>query len=715
MDFVRMIIRRFAEHKLLFGVFLFSAFLEVLYASAAPLSLKYLVDEAFTPKDIHAFVLILVILLGGGLLSIGASIGGDYSLGKLGGKVTLQMRMELFSHLLRQSQSFYGRYRTGDLVSRFIGDMSSIERVIRGSFPLFLRESSSVILGLILLFSLEWKLTLAMLAGSVLMFIGPRLIQGRAEEANAAYKEAQERFSNMIDETVKGQRTIKSLHLQGRIGETAGRHIQELFASGIRLHRVNSLMERLPVTALLVLNGIMIGFGGYMIFHDKMTVGGFMAFFTLFMSVGQAATNLSFLIPSLIESSVSFRRVGEVLEQQPEVQEAAQPQRLHAPIPSVQMDKVTFGYTAETVQLREVSLQIQAGSYVAFVGPSGSGKSTALQLLARYYDPQQGTVRIDGQDLRGVSEVSLRKVATLVTQDTFLFEATLRENLMLGNTGLSEDEMLQAAREARIHEVVSGWPDGYDTWVRSEGGPLSGGERQRIALARALLRRPGLLLLDEVTSALDAATEADINRLLTNIRGRTTVVSVTHRLASVMHADLIYVFNEGSIAESGTHNQLLAKEGLYNSLWQKQHGFHLSSDGLHASVDISRLSQLPFFEGIERPLLEEISGLFSTEVCSEGESLVREGETGNKFYIIVRGKFEVLKHCPGQEAVRVAVLQDGDHFGEMGLLRNIPRTATVRALSNSTLLSLEREAFERMLSRYQQMLQSLEDMLRQRM
>ncbi|WP_135553667.1 ABC transporter transmembrane domain-containing protein [Paenibacillus cymbidii] len=710
MRFIGTLMRLMLPYKALGWMFVLCLLVEVAYAAAAPLSLKYMVDEAFTPRNFHAFLVILLLLLGGGLLNIGASFGGDYALGNLGGRMIRKLRIDLFTHLQRQSLPFYQHYQIGDLVTRFSTDMNAVERVVRVALPFFLKEALGVVLGLILLFSIEWKLTLAMLAGSTLMFVGPRLMQRRTETANVRYKEAQERFTNTIDEMVKGHKTIRSLHLQERFQERARKQAHELFSFGLNVHLAGSLMERLPLMALLLLNGIMIGFGGYLIFHDQMTVGGFMAFFTLFLSVGQSGSSLSFLIPNLIDSSISFRRIRDVLDQPPSVPEAPHPLALPPSLPGVRMDEVTFGYSEETEQLKQVNLRIAPGSYAAFIGTSGSGKSTALQLLSRFYDPRQGTVAIGEHDLRTVSEASLRNTVTLVTQDTFLFHTTIRDNLLQGS-GVSEEDMIEAAKQANIHEVIAGWPDGYDTMVHHGGGSLSGGERQRIAIARALLRRPKLLLLDEVTSALDPATEADINGLLERLRSKTTIVAVTHRLASVQHADCIYVFRDGRIADSGTHRELLDRSELYRSLWEKQFGFHLSQDGLHATVELERLAKFPFFEGVALPLLQDIASLFATETCKEGEPVVSEGEQGNKFYMIVRGKFEVLKRMENGAERRVAVLQDGDHFGEIALLHNIPRTATVKALGPSVLLSLRQEAFHRLMDEHPNLKLALERIL----
>lgn len=714
MRFLTTVLRYFMQHKRMSFLFACSILIEVAYMSAAPLSLKYLVDEAFTPKNAHAFVIIMGILLAGGSLNVLSSIVGDYSLGRLSGEVVRKLRGELLAHMQKQSFSFYQRFKSGDLITRFISDVGAMERVIRASFPLFTKETLSVLLGLAMLLVLEWKLTLAMLIGAALVFIAPKLLQNRAETANANYKQAQERFANVIDEMVRGHKTIKSLHQQNRFQQLSRKHIQDLFTFGLRLHMANSFMERLPVIGLLLLNGIMMGFGGYLIFTDQMTVGDFMAFFTLFLAVGQSVSNVSFLLPNLYESNVSFQRVEELMAQNTDVAEAASPLELPAAIREIRMDGVTFGYAREAVQLRDVNLRIEAGSYVAFVGPSGSGKSTALQLLSRFYDPDEGVVAINGVDLRGVSEHSLRKRSTLVTQETFLFDATVRDNLLL-DSGATEEEMVTAAKQANIDETIAKWPGGYDTWVHQGGATLSGGERQRLSIARALLRQPELLLLDEVTSALDPASEDEINRLIHAIRGSKTIVSVTHRLASAVGADRIYVFNEGRVVESGTHHELLQLQGLYSSLWEKQHGFHLSPDGQHATIDVGRLAKLPFFAGIESELLHDISALFSTETCSEGQEVVREGEEGNKCYIIVRGKFEIWKAQPDGRQIRVNVLQDGDHFGEIALLRGIPRTATVRALVPSVLLSIRREAFHRLTRDYPHLLAALEHTLKARM
>lgn len=715
MKFLLIMLRYFMRHKLLCCAFVLCVLIEVAYATAAPLSLKYLIDEALLPKDFRIFALILGVLLLGGLLSATASLFGDYSLGRLSGETVRRLRTELFAHVQKQSLAFYQRFRTGDLVTRFSNDMDTMENVTRVLCPLLLRESFSLTLGLTMLLLIEWKLTLVTLSGAALMLIGPKLLQRRAEAAHLSYKQSQERFSNTIDEMVKGHRTIRALHQQRSFFERASQQIGQMYTFGLRAFTVNSLMERLPTMTLLLLNGAMIAFGGFLIFRDQMSVGDFMAFFTLFMAVGQSGSNLSFLIPGLIESGVSLRRINELLEQRPDTEEPGEPAALPSTVAPVALENVSFGYTADKELLRQINMNIAAGSYVAFVGPSGSGKSTALQLIARFYDPNRGgRVTIGGVDLRQAGEASLRRHAAIVTQETFLFHGRLRDNLTLDNDAISEADMIEAARMADIHDTIMKWPEQYETPIHHDGGSLSGGERQRISLARALLRKPRLLLLDEPTSALDPATEAEINALLYRLRGEHTIISVTHRLESICEADHIYVFHDGSIAQQGTHEELLAQQGLYATLWDKQHGFYLSEDGLSAAIDGERLARLPFFAGIEPQALNDVAALFATETRKEGEAVVTEGEEGNKFYMIVRGKFEVTRRTQDGRQ-RLAVLQDGDHFGEIALLHNVPRTATVTALAQSVLLSMRREAFFTLTAKYPQLLAELERTLAHRL
>ena len=304
-----------------------------------------------------------------------------------------------------------------------------------------------------------------------------------------------------------------------------------------------------------------------------------------------------------------------------------------------------------------------------------------------------GTITFDGIDIRHVTQGSLRSQLGIVSQENFLFNMSIAENIRLGKPDASDADVQAAARAAGIHDAILDMPYGYDTTVGERGGRLSGGEMQRIAIARALVRNPEILLLDEATSALDPATEVAINGTLHRIGQDRTVVTVTHRLSSIIHADRIYVFHGGIVVEQGRHEDLISRKGHYSDLWHKQGGFILSGNGEMAEVTAERLKLVPILSGLDDVLLEEISKLFITECYPAERAVVHEGDTGDRFYIVVRGRVEVSKRgADGTEQV-VNVLEDGDHFGEIALLKSIPRTATITTLVSTVFLTLQRDMF----------------------
>jgi ATP-binding cassette, subfamily B, bacterial len=353
---------------------------------------------------------------------------------------------------------------------------------------------------------------------------------------------------------------------------------------------------------------------------------------------------------------------------------------------------------------------------VAFVGPSGSGKSTILNLLMRFYDPGAGFIAIDGHDLRAVTQTSLRAHMGMVLQENFVFNMSVRENIRLGKPDASEEAIMNAAKAAGLHEWIMALPMGYASAAGEQGVRFSPVQMQRLAIARAILRDPEILLLDEATSALDQADEVAVNETLrAAARGR-TVVSVTHRLSTVAEADHIFVFDQGEIVEQGSHYELLGADGLYANLWRKQAGFTFSADGRHVDVDAHRLKAFPILETLDEEKLGELAPYFATETFQPGRDIVRQNDPGDKFYIIARGKVEVWRtEEQSGNTKRVAVLQDGDFFGEITLITGFPRTATVRAMTVCTCISLERGQFNRMMDRFPELQRQLSDIAVQRL
>ena len=683
---------------------------ETAYIAASPLSFQFLIDGAFPAKDVSLFSLVLALLVVGGIVYLGAGLLSDRLLAKANERAVYDLRENIFRHVAAQSEEFYHRFDQGSLMNRLTSDIAAVDRTISGILPRSFRETLSLLIGLSLLLQLEWKLTIVMAAGSVLLFASPYLLRRKAERSSEHYRVENDAYIGLIDEVLKGRRVVKGMHAAPYILGRVQQRLTSLMSAGIRVTFVYALLDRLPLTAFLALNAVMIGFGGYFILQDDLSVGAFIAFYTIFLNVGQSVSSLSQIVPSLIEAGVSFRRIDEVLRHRSPLALPSRPKPFAGVRNEVRFRDVSFGYDESSLALDGVSLAIPAGGMTAFVGQSGSGKSTALQLLLRFYDPKQGAIEADGVDLRELSEADYRRHTGVVFQDSFLFNDTIFENISLSRPGVTLEEVRAAAEAARIRELIERMPDQYETMVKDFGGRFSGGQRQRLAIARALIGDPQLLVLDEITSALDPATEADINELIWRLRGERTIVTVTHRLASVRNADVIVVFRNGRVAESGTHDELLARGGLYADMWEKQHGFVLSADGFLAKVEGERLSKLPFFRGIPAEQLESMSGLFITETYDDGHRVVRENDAGDKFYIIVRGRVAVEK-----AGVRVAVLEDGDYFGEIALLKDIPRTADIVAIGPTVLLSLRRDQLLELTAAYPSIRGVLERTLEERM
>jgi ATP-binding cassette subfamily B protein len=336
-------------------------------------------------------------------------------------------------------------------------------------------------------------------------------------------------------------------------------------------------------------------------------------------------------------------------------------------------------------------------------------------MLTRFYEPATGTVAFDGHDLKRATQDSLRRQLGIVFQESILFNTTIRENIRLGRPGATDAEVEAAARAAEIHDIIITMDRGYDTPVGERGGRLSGGQRQRIAIARAILRNPCVLVLDEATSALDAGTEASINKTLEHVARGRTVVSVTHRLAAMVNTDRIFVMDRGQLIEQGKHGELLALGGVYAKLWEKQSGFVIAEDGRQASVAPSRLHSIPMLKSLDNDTLKTLADIFVTERSPAGREVFREGDLGDKFYIVARGTLTVWVNTPDGGQKQIRTMDDGDHFGEIALMEDTPRTATVRTSTDCIFLTLARDPFLKLLQREPKLRESFKKVVAERL
>ncbi len=671
--------------------------IEVAYDTSLLLSLRFLIDRAIVPQNGDLLVLVGAALTGGFLLTVLVQLLRDYHYAALTSRVLRDLRVAMFRHLQRVPLAFYARTGTGDLVARFSTDLAAIESAfVNGAFGALLSVLNIVAGGAALIY-LDWRLAAVALGGIPLVMLGPRIFGGRAVGIGAAARGQQAQLVNLVQENVGAQPFVRAFDLGEAV---AGRFVAQadvLRGFVARFNFLSNLTERSPNIAMAALTLVVLSFGAFLAFTGSLSVGALAAAFALFGHVSNGVRRVTLIAPTVLRATGAMQRVQAVLDE-PAATEAAAAPALPRLDGEIAFRNVSFGYSPERKVLDQVSFTIGAGERVAIVGPSGCGKSTVLDLLLRLHDPAQGQVLIDGIDLGEAKRASWYAQIGTVFQDSYLFDGTIADNIRIARPSASDEEIVAAARDADLHTFVTReLPLGYATRVGERGSNLSGGQRQRVAIARALLRDPAVLFLDEATSALDPETEAAINQTMDRVADGRTVIAVTHRLATITEFDRVLVLSAGRLVEQGTFQELAAAEGLFAHMWAKQSGLSISSD--QARVRADWLRRIDLFHACSASKLEELADAFQTERVGEGRRIIAQGEVGDRFYILVHGKLDVLVQDATDAAPRrIGVLVDGDHFGEVALLEHVPRVATVRSTTPCILLSLHKERFEALLA-----------------
>lgn len=696
---MRKLLDHLAPYWKISGLIVCGLLLETGFNALIPFSFKTLIDQGLVAGDLHVLRNIVIGLgVGAALVSL-AGLGCDWLYAHTVARILGDIRQRMFSHLQALSMDFHTRSRSGDVLSRFSGDLEVIETALRGAISWGLMPALNALASSVLLFVLDWRLALvAMLILPVCLF-GPGLLTRRAMQASYERKEDEAGLLSAVDENLGSQLVVKGFGLQTLALDRFGQRNLRLSRSIFRLSFFGSLIERSAGAGTLLLQVLVLGCGAWMAAMGHISIGGLASFQALFLSLSYALTYVTQYVPTLVTASGGMQRIDELLDAAAGVKDAPDARSLAPLNQAITLRGVHFDYGPDQPGLRDVTLSIACGRSVAFVGASGSGKSTVLKLVLRLYDPGHGRVAFDGEDLRQIADASLRAQLGVVFQDNFLFEASFADNIRMGKLDATAQEIEAAARAAEIHDFIAAQPQGYDTKVGERGGHLSGGQRQRVAIARAILRNPRVLVLDEATSALDPRTEEAVNATLKRLALGRTVITVTHRLATVAEADELFVLDHGRLVESGRHQDLLALRGHYCALWMKQSGFQINAQGDQASITPERLARMSIFHELDPELLLEATRHFITEQHPADRLIVREGDPGDRFYIVARGKLAVFTSIDTAAEKIVGVLQDGDCFGEMALMRADPRNASVRSLVPCTLLSLPRQEFTLLLER----------------
>lgn len=667
--------------------------LDMAFNAVVPLSVKFLIDDVLVTRDQR----LLVEILGGlAVLFVIQSVAGtvrDRVLSTIQARLLNDLRFALLARLQRLSIDFFQRHQVGDLLSYFTNDLASLDEATGGALPSFLRNAMDTLVNVAILICLDWRLAGATLLVMPLATLGPRLLGGPAIEASLARKQKEAALSGTAGENLSGQPLIRAFGLQSFILSRFRLQSADVQAITARSKFMAALVGRSSYIAVTFGELTMIGLGSVLVFRGQMQLGSLVAFIGVLVNVGGGISGLSSAIPSWLGATGAMKRLDHVLNEPVDVSDGTGTITLPRLSSGITFEDVDFGYEPGQLTIKNVSFDIPAGQFVAFVGRSGSGKSTILSLLMRFYQPTSGAIRFDGCDLREITEASLRSNMSVVFQESFLFNTTVRENIRLGRLHATDQEVERAATAAQLDLALLS--EGYDTIVGERGGRLSGGQRQRVALARAILEDPAILLLDEATSALDPATETAFNATLAQYARNRTVISVTHRLTGIRHADQIYVVDGGRIVEHGSHDELMAHGGLYRSIVDKQSGFTLGADS-SAEMTAERLAAIPLFEGIKPAALAPLANLFFSEHYEAGDEIYAVSHPGDRFYVIVRGTVVLSRSGDDGSPAALGTLQDGDFFGAFELLAGGPRQSSAVARTPCVLLVLARDHFLRL-------------------
>ena len=410
--------------------------------------------------------------------------------------------------------NFFARSQVGDLMSRFTSDLDRLENVIVNTLPSGIWGLLSVVMSMSVLLIFEWKMALLSLMSLPLCVIGPWFLGKRASSQTYSVQETTAAVSNTVQENLSAQPVVKTFGLQDALSARFAQQLKLLSTLASKANFMGNLTQRTPSLGLSLFSVVAISAGALMAFHGYLTPGELVAMQGVLLGLSQSISDVADCYPQLVQAAAGMQRIDDILLEVPQINDSSKADVMPRSSRQIEFRGVNFGYTGEKLNLMDVSFRIPVNTLNAFVGPSGSGKSTILNLVTRFYEAGSGTVTIDDVDVRSVTQLSLRSHMSVVFQESFLFNTSVRENIRVGRPEATDSEVEAAARAAEIHDIVLAMPQGYDTLADERGSRFSGGQRQRIAIARALLRDPAILVLDEATSALDPVTEDPINEAL---------------------------------------------------------------------------------------------------------------------------------------------------------------------------------------------------------
>ncbi len=536
-----------------------------------PLVIRSVIDVVFVERELallNRFAGLLVIIF---VAQAIFSLINRYNLGYVGERVVTDLRRELYRHLMALSLRFFADRRTGEIISRLTNDVSTLQAAVTDNLINLLGQTLTLLGGVILLFWLDWRLTCLILLGIpivtlTMVYLG-RQIRRAATDVQDNLAEA----SAVLEESVSGIRIVKSFAREAYELSRFEAKVEATFAAALRRVKISAVLA--PIIGLMAFLSITITlwFGSYQVVLGRLSPGELVAYLIYTLLVAGPIAAFSGLYGQFQSALGATQRLFEFLDVQPDIADKPDAYPLPEIIGQVRFEAVSFEYESSLPVLHDVSLTARPGQVVALVGPSGAGKTTLVNLIPRFYDITAGQITIDGHDIRQVTSLSLRQQIGIVPQEAMLFSDTIRENIRYGQLEASQSDIEAAAQAANAHDFILKMPDGYDTRVGERGIKLSGGQRQRIAIARAILKNPRILILDEATSSLDSESEQLVQEALERLMKSRTTFVIAHRLSTITQADWIVVLDEGRIVEQGSHLELLGRaDGLYRKLHAMQ-------------------------------------------------------------------------------------------------------------------------------------------------
>jgi ABC-type multidrug transport system fused ATPase/permease subunit len=653
---------------------------------------------AIGEQQIHALLQLLAAMVVMFALFAFTNMRRSYLVASMGEGVTYDLRLRLFNHLQRLPIAFHRRTPNQDIQQRFMQDIATIAQSLTfGVVPMVHSALAMLIFGVVLV-SLNWKLSLIALAGLPVFAVSFQRSRARMRD------NARERTRRVTD---VAQSLVQTLNAQEKVKLFPGLrdYLTTRFVNRLQLLRelvvkITENSSSAASTSMLITNAAQVAvlvYGGMLVIESQgreLATGDLMAFYVLLLQLYAPAGQFTASMQYVNQATTSLDRISGIMNQEQE-QDPPEAHELGPLKEAIRFDAVGYGRGKGKDVLSGLSLVIPAGQKVAFVGPPGAGKASLMELLPRLFDVASGAILWDGTDLRQASMTSLRRELAVLPQDTFVFNATIYDNIRYGRVAASDQEVIEASRRAGLHDFIVSLPGGYDTQINDRDSTFGLVQRQRLGAARVLLQAGSVILMDDAVTALDANGQREIERVLRGPSGK-TLIRVAQRIGSILDADLIYVLDGGQLVEHGRHDDLAEAGGLYTQMLKDELGAGAVSGAFQA---VRRLAKQAPFSSLPPEVLEEVARLMLYAERSSGDLICRQGSVGDELYFIGRGEVQILLEDEDGSERLLNTLHEGEYFGEISFLRRIPRTATVRARTSVELHVLKRQDFDDLLER----------------